>query len=339
MNALRAACGLAAALLLALPGVSAAAVGPTGLHVVNRLAGPDGGWDLASFDPARRRVYIAHGATVIAIDADSGKAVFDFAAGSRLHAVVPVPGTDLVVTTNSGDSSAKVISAVDGKLIASIPTPADPDSAIFDPASGEVLVVGGDSGTITFVNAQAQRATRTISIGGKLEFPALDGKGRLFVNDEDANDIAVVDIAGGQVLARYAMPGCKSPTGLAYVAGNRLVAACGNGGVRIVEATTGAVMAAYTIGAFPDAVIYDPQRALAMVPSGVGGTLTVIALSGAANNMVVDTVPTQVGARTGTVDPKSGRVYLPSAEYNPPAGPGQRPTPKPGTFNVLVLDR
>jgi hypothetical protein len=54
---------------------------------------------------------------------------------------------------------------------------------------------------------------------------------------------------------------------------------------------------------------------------------------------VTDTVPTQIGARTGTVDPRTGRVWLPTAQYNLPVPAGQRPTTKPGTFEVLVLGR
>ena len=103
--------------------------------------------------------------------------------------------------------------------------------------------------------------------------------------------------------------------------------------------TSGRRIAALKIGARPDAVVYDEGRNLAYIPSGGAGTLSVIALSGAADTTVIDTVVTQVGARTGTVDPKTGRIYLPAAEYLPPAAPGQRPTVKPGTFQVLVLDR
>ncbi|HVH74096.1 MAG TPA: hypothetical protein VM755_04195, partial [Stellaceae bacterium] len=75
------------------------------------------------------------------------------------------------------------------------------------------------------------------------------------------------------------------------------------------------------------------------VPSALSGELSVIALSGPHDNTIVDTVPTQIGARTGAVDPKTGRIFLPTAEYVLPVPPGQRPTTKPGTFVVLVLDR
>ena len=328
----------------ALLGLSSAAeaqptAGASRLKVVDRIAGPDGGWDYASFDPARDRVYVAHGAMVMAIDAASGKVTPDFAAGSRLHAVVPVPGGDLIVTTNSGDNSAKIISAADGKLIASVATAKDPDAAVFDPASGLVLVISGDSGVITMVDPKTARAVGSITVGGALEFPALDGKGRLYVNVEDKNQIAVVDLGSRKVVAHYPLAGCQGPTGLALVAGGRLVSACANGVAKILDAGSGREVASLKIGGRPDAVLYDRKRALAYIPSALSGTLAVIALSGSADNTIIDTVPTQLGARTGAVDEKTGRIYLPTAQYVLPAPAGQRPTTKPGTFQVLVLAR
>ena len=333
---------LAAALLvstLSVPAGAADPAHPTGLHVVKRIAGPDGGWDYASFDPVRRRVYVAHQTVVIAIDADTGKANPAFAQGDRLHAVVPVPGTDLIVTTNSGDNTAKVISAVDGKLLASIPTAKDADGAQYDPKTGLVVVICGDAGTLTLIDPKAMKAVGTIVVGDHLEFGAADGKGRFFVNVEDKNQVAVVDLAARSVVARYDLPGCTRPTGLAYVVGDRVISACGNGGVDILDAASGHTIATFKVGGFPDAVIYDNRRQLAFVPSGLAGTLSVIALSGKDDNTIIDTVPTQIGARTGTVDVKTGRVYLPTAEYVLPVPAGQRPTPKPGTFVVLELDR
>jgi len=333
-------CFSALALLGASSLAAGAAPGSSGLQVVARIAGPDGGWDYASFDPARRRVYVAHGSSVMAIDADSGKVTADFAAGDHLHAVVPVPGTDLIVTTNSGDKSARVLSAADGKLIASIPTADDPDGATYDPSTGLVMVVNGAAGQVTMVDPKAGKSVGVISVPGGLEFPAADGKGRLYINVEDKNEIAVVDIAARKVIARYALAaGCAHPTGLAYVAGDRLVAACGAGAAEILDAASGRGLASFKIGGFPDAVLYDEGRGLAYIPSALSGTLAVIALSGKDANTIIDTVPTQSGARTGAVDPKTGKIYLPTAQYVLPAPVGKRPSPKPGTFEVLVLGR
>jgi DNA-binding beta-propeller fold protein YncE len=321
------------------PAFAADPAHPTGLHVVGRIAGPDGGWDYASFDPARRRIYVTHADVVLAIDADSGKANLAFAKGDHLHAAVPVPGTDLIVTTNSGDNTARIISAKDGSLLASIPTAKDSDGAQYDAKSGLVVVICGDGGALTLIDPKAMKAVGTITLGDSLEFGAPDGKGLFYVNVEDKNQVAVVDLAAQKVLRRYDLTDCKRPTGLAYVSGDRVISACGDGGVNILDAASGQPIATFKVGGFPDAVIYDAKRNLAFVPSALSGTLTVIALSGAANNTIIDTVPTQIGARTGTVDAKTGRIYLPTAEYVLPVPAGQRPTTKPGTFVVLELDR
>ena len=260
-----------------------------------------------------------------------------FAEGDHLHAVVPVPNSDRLVTTNSGDKSARVIDANTGKLIASIPTPDDPDSAIYDPHTGDVAVIGGDSGTITLIDPKTAKAVGDLAPGGKLEFAVPDGKGRLFVNAEDKNEVVVVDLDARKVVAHYPMSGCLRPTGLAYVQGHRLIAAC-QSVAKILDADTGHDVATLPIGVGPDAVIYDPARSVAYVPSGRAGTLAVIALAGPKNNTVIETVPTKTGARTGTVDTATGRVYLPSADYAP-AVTGQRPAMKPGSFQVLVLGK
>ncbi|HEY2483059.1 MAG TPA: hypothetical protein VGI30_12815 [Caulobacteraceae bacterium] len=330
---------IAALSLQALAPAAHGAPGASGLKIVQRIPGPDGGWDYASFDPVRRRVYVAHGDKVMLIEADSGKLRADFAKGDHLHAVVPVPGTDRLVTTNSGDSSAKVIDTGTGAVVASIPAAQDTDSAIFDPATGLVIVVGGDSGELTLVDPKALKSVGSIKVGGALEFLAPDGKGKVFINGEDTNQIVVVDLKARKVLAHWPLTGCRRPTGLALVAGARLVSACGNGVAKILSAADGHDIATLTIGEGPDAVLYDAPRRLALIPSGRSGTLAVIALDGPHANSVIDTVPTQIGARTGALDPKTGRVWLPTAQYNLPVPAGQRPTTKPGTFEVLVLGR
>ena len=332
--------GLAMTLAVGAQGAHAQnAAGPSGLRIVSRIAGPDGGWDYASFDSVRRRVLIAHGTQVMTIDADTGRVNPDFAPGDHLHEVLAPPGTNVVVTTNSGDSSARILDARDGRLLTSIPTAKDTDGAVYDPATGLVLVIDGDSGEVTLVDPRARTSVGSIPIGDALEFGAVDGHGRFFVALVRKNAVAVVDIARRKVVATYPMPGCEHPTGLAYVAGRRLIAACGVGEAKILDADSGREIASFKIGAFPDSVLYDPVRAVAYIPSAMSGTLAVIALSGPGDNTIIDTVPTQLGARTGAVDPKTGAIYLPTAQYMLPAPAGKRPQPKPGTFEVLVLNR
>ena len=334
---------LAPLLAIALCGAAPAALagpatGASGLKIVARIPGPDGGWDYASFDPVRRRLYVTHGTSVMMVDAGTGAVTAAFAAGLGLHAVVPVRG-EVIVTTNSGDNSARIISAADGKLIASVATGTKPDAAVLDAASGLVVVANGASGDVTLVDVKDRKSVGLIPVGGALEFTQTDGRGRLYINIESKNEIAVVDIAARKVVAHWPLAGCEGPSGLAYVTGNRLISSCSNGVAPITDAATGKLIANLKIGRGPDSVLYDPVRKLAYIPCGRDGVLEVIALSGPKNNTIIDTVATQTGARTGAVDTKTGRVYLPAAQYDPPAVAGQRPKMKPGTFEVLVLGR
>ncbi len=332
---------LAAATVVLALSTNSVVAAPTGatLKVVGHIAGPNGGWDYASFDPARRRLYVAHGDSVMMIEADTGKVTAAFAAGNHLHAVVPIPGADLIVTTNSGDDTARIISAKNGKLIASVPTVKDPDGAVFDPFTNRLVIAGGDSGAITLLDVKTAKASSPILVGGQLEYPAVDGRGRLYVNVENKGEIAAIDLKSRTVIAHFPLAGCLGPTGLVLVPGNRLISVCANGLAKILDAATGKPLASLAIGGRPDAVLYDEKRNIALVPSGLTGTLSVIALSGSEDNTVIETVQTQIGARTGAIDSKTGRVYLPTAQYVLPAPTGQRPTTKPGTFQVLVLDR
>lgn len=152
---------------------------------------------------------------------------------------------------------------------------------------------------------------------------------------ENQNLIAVIDVKARQVIARYPLAGCAGPSGLAY---DRrlgvLIASCGNSVAKVISAATGKEVASLAIGKGPDAVFVDAVRRLAFIPCGRDGVLEVISLADAKHIAVVQTVTTQLGARTGAVDPKTGVVYLPTATYTLQGG---IPTVTPGTFQVLVV--
>ncbi|WP_297510390.1 hypothetical protein [uncultured Caulobacter sp.] len=325
-----------AAASLAMAGADAA----PSLKITQRIAGPDGSWDYAAFDQVHRRLYVAHGAAITAIDVDSGKVTPSLLPAQRAHIALPLPGGDEILVTNGGSNTAVLANAMTGAVRATIATGSKPDAALIEPTTGLALVMNGDSGDITLIDTKAARAVGSIPVGGALEFGAADGQGRVFVNIEDKSEIAVIDMASRKVTARWTLAGCEEPSGLAYAASAKLlISACANGMAKAVSAADGAVVATLKIGPKPDAAFFDAARNLAYIPSGGDGTLAVIAVRGPRDVAVVDTVKTQAGSRTGTLDPKTGRIYLPSARFDPPAKPGGRPTVQPGSFAVLVLDR
>jgi YVTN family beta-propeller protein len=332
---------IAAAALWALAfsaSVAAAAPPPLPLHLTDRMEGPDGGWDYVSQDPERRRLYFSRSYGLMALDLKSGKLDPKFAEGATVHAVVAPPGSDAILTTNSGDDTARVIDAQTGATRLSIPTGRKPDAAVYDPASKLIFVMNAHSGDATVIDPATWTKRATVPVGGSLEFAVADGKGRVFVNVEDANEIAVIDTAALTRAARYALPGCEGPTGMALNRSGVLISSCANGVAKLIDAATGADLGSLPIGAHPDAVVYDPGRDLAYIPCGDSGELVVIGDANSRKPRVLRPVQTQKGAKTAGLAPRSGRVYLPTATMIP-AADGKRPTAKPGAFNILVLDR
>lgn len=329
--------GLALGLMLAFGGAAPALAKAPDYAVEGKIVGPDGGWDYVTFDPAHRRLYLSRGDGVTAIDVDGGKVTGHLADAKRAHSPVVLPGGDRLVVTSGGDATAKVIDAHTGVLIKSIPVAPLPDAGIYDPASGLVIAFGA-KGDATLIDPIKQAVIGSIAVGGKLEFGVADGAGGVFVNVETAGEIARLDLKSKTVAARYPLKGCEEPGGLAYVPSARmLISACGNGVAKIVSAKTGAVLATLAIGKGPDAVIYDPRRRLAFIPCGEDGVLEVVAVGEGADARVIQTVKTAPGARLGMVDPKTGKIYLPTAEFGPPKTPGGWPSAVPGTFHVLVV--
>jgi YVTN family beta-propeller protein len=308
-------------------------------RVVARIAGPDGPWDFSTVDSMHGRLFVARGNGVMAVDLKSGTVTPVFAPGARVHDVVLFGGNSKLLSTNGESDTASLIDTQSGAVEATIATGSKPDAAILDPSSGLIYVMNAKSGDATIIDPKAKKAIGTIAIGGALEFAAVDGAGRMYVNVEDKGEIAVVDLTKRSVVAHYKLDGCDSPSGLVYIAATHvLIAACGNGVAKAVDARTGGELASLPIGPRPDDVLYDERRGLAFVPSGGDGKLTVIAVGDPAHIAVVDSVATQTGARIGALDSATGRIYLPAAKYTPPSTPDGRPAAIPGTFEILVLE-
>jgi DNA-binding beta-propeller fold protein YncE len=274
--------------------------------------------------------------SVMAIDLATRKVKTGLTPGAIQHVALPVNGGKEMLVTNGGTASAIFADPLSGAVIATAPTGKGPDDAAIDPKSGLAMVMGHQGGDLTLIDTRTHQVVGTVAVGGTLEEGVADGSGRAFVNVEDKNEIAVIDIAGRKVTAHWAMAGCDGPTGLAYDAQDKLLIAACNGATALVSATTGKLMQTLPTGKGADGVAYDCTRHLAFVPAGRDGALSVIAFS-KGQGRIVQTVPTQLGARTITVDERTGRLYLPAAQYEPPPAGGGRPRTVPGTFQVLVV--
>jgi YVTN family beta-propeller protein len=315
--------------------LSGAAAPAPHFHILTRLAAGDGGWDLLSVAPADQRLYVAHGDRVTAFDLRTGKAADKLVAGQRVHAALAIPGTHEVLSTNGETNNATLFDGRTGQVRATVPTGTRPDAAAYDPATRTVWVMNPGSGDVTVIDPASAKVLATVPIGGSLEMGEADGRGRMYVNVEDKNEVAVLDTRARKLVSRFPLEGCEEPSGIAVDReANEIMSACGGNAVAIVSAPDGHQIAKLPIGKGADGAAYDPVHRLALIPGGRDGNLTVIRLG--AKPSVVEQIPTAVSARTIAVDPSTGRAYLPSASLAP-APAGERPKPVPGTFRILVV--
>jgi DNA-binding beta-propeller fold protein YncE len=313
---------------------SPAAAAPRSYHVIAQLPAGDGGWDIASVDPVAHRLYVGRTDGVTAIDLVTGKATDRIVPGQRVHAALAIPDTHEVISTNGESNTATLFDGRTGKVRATIPTGAKPDAAAYDPATRTLWIMDPGSGEATVVDPGSAQVIATVAVGGSLEFAAPDGHGRMYVNVEDKNEVAVLDTRARKLLSRFPLDGCDGPTGIAVdAAGGAIVSACANG-VAIVSSPSGRQIARLTIGKGADGAAYDPLRHVVLVPAGRDGNLTVIRLGH--RPAVVERLKTALSARTIALDPVTGRAYLPSAILAPAVG-SERPKPVPGTFKVIVV--
>jgi YVTN family beta-propeller protein len=318
--------------------VSAPAPSAEGFAIVKRIPGPDGNWDYATADAVARRLYIARDYGVMAIDLDTHAVTRQLIAGRDVHGIAAVGPSGIFVSTNGATNTATFFEGKSGRVLGTVPTGAGPDSVLFEPLSRLVVVFNHDSGNATVIEPMTRHVVATIPVGGTLESGAIDAQGRVYVNVASKNHVAVIDVQAHRVTDTLNLKGCEEPSGLAYDPKDQLlIAACFNGIAEFVDPSTHRLLGQIRVGKFPDAVIWDPNRRLAFVPSFAAGSLTIIAVSGKSDIKVVQTLATQAGTRTGALDEKTGKIYLPTSKLNPPAKKGAYPTPVPGTFEVLVV--
>jgi hypothetical protein len=303
--------------------------------------GGEGAWDYLTVDAQSHRLYVPRTTHTQIIDENSGAVLGDVPGQKGAHGVAVVPKLNRGFITDGGGTGA--IMVFDLKTFATlgrIATMPDSDGIIYDEKQDLVLTVSGDGGALmTFhpdIDPAAGKVT-TIDLGGKPEFLAADGAGKVFVNLEDKDLVAVVDLKTGKVVNRWPVAPGGSPVGMALdAASHDLVIGCRKPQMLVfMNTATGKIDASLPIGAGVDATKVGGGQAFA---STGDGNLTVAAQQGG-KWAVVQTVKTPIGARTMGIDAASNRIFMPTAEMQP-AAPGAtgRPRPKPDTFMIVVVE-
>jgi DNA-binding beta-propeller fold protein YncE len=314
-------------------------------HIAHELPlDGEAGFDDLKVDSSGR-VFVTRGTFVQVIDAD----------GSRVIGVIPdTPGVHSIAFAEdlgrgyiSAGRSSNVI-VFDLKTLARLneikTTGENPDAIIYDSNTHRVLSFNGRGRNATVIDAVKNEVIGTIALDAKPEFAAADDAGTVYVNLEDKNSVAAIDAKTMTILHVWPIAGCDGPTGLALDrAHRRLFSVCSNKIMAVIDAGSRRVVATVPIGGFVDGAAFDPGEGLAFASAGEG-TITIVHEDAPDRFSVVQTLPTQPGARTMTLDERTHRVYVSTATYKEtapaPGAPqsGPRFTAVPGSYKLLTIE-
>lgn len=310
---------------------------------VTPLGAPDR-WDYLHYDPISGRVYIAHGSEVTVVDGRSGKiigAVTGIQGGTHGIAFSHATGQGFTDDGKAGEAVAFDLKTL--KVTKRIKAEPDADGIIYDPTSRHIFVIDGDSGALTVIDPKTDRAIATVHVGAPLEFGVSGHNGKLYVDGVEKHDIVRIDVKTNKVDARWAMPSCERPHGIAIDrVHHRLFATCANTRMIVLNADTGAIVARLPIGKGSDSARFDSRRQLAF-SSNFSGSLSVIHEDSPDKYTALDPVKTPLSARTMGLDEKTGRVFLAAADIkvNPAVSPKnyrRRYRIVPNSLKLYMLD-
>ncbi|MGB8474456.1 MAG: hypothetical protein WCE61_10260 [Candidatus Acidiferrum sp.] len=334
---------LSAALLLCLtlkPLFAAPAPGPSGYHLIKTVPLPgDDFWDYLAVDSAARRVYISHGSHVVVMNADTYAIEGDIPDTPGVHGIALAPSLDRGFVSAGRANKAVIFDLKTLKNLGTVDTDANPDAIIYDSVTKRVFTMNGRGHNTTAIDAADVKVAGTLALGGKPEFAVADGKGNIFVNIEDKSELVEFDAQKLTETHRWPLAPCQSPSGLSMdLKTRRIFSVCDEKVMAVVNADTGKVIATPQICQGPDASRFEPSTNYIFASCG-DGHLTVVHEDSPDKFTVVDNVPTKRSARTMGLDLKTHKIFLSSAEFDPPAPGERRGKIKPGSFAILVVGK
>ena len=320
---------------------AAPAPGASGYKVVKTVPlGGEGGWDYVYVDSDARRVYISRGTHTMVMDADTYALVGDIPDTQGVHGIAIAKSLGRGFTSNGRGNDVTIFDLKTLKAIGNnVKTDANPDAIVYEPVTKRVFTFNGRGKNTTAINAADGTVAGTLALGGKPEFAAVDGKGSIYVNNEDTSELIEIDAQKITETHRWPLAPCKSPSGLSMdVKNRRLYSVCDDKVSVVVNADTGKVVATPQIGEGPDASAFDPETNTFFASCGEG-ILTVIHEDSPDKYTVVENVPTKRSARTMGLDLKTHNIFLPAADFDPPAPGERRGKMKPDSFVIVVVGK
>jgi len=335
-------CFLVAGVLLA--GAKAGAPAGSGYHLLKKVplgAAPGGGeyFDYITADSDARRIYVSHGTEVIVVDADSGAKVGSIGGLQRCHGVALVKDLGKGFITDGDGAKVVVFDLASLKVTGEIKTEKDADSISYDPASKKIFAFNGDPHSASVIDPASATLVKRLDMGGGPEFAVADGKGMVYNNIEDKNEVVAIDSQALSIKARWPVAPAGGPTAITMDREHRRLFSAGRGPAMLVmlDADSGKVLQSAKISGGVDAAVYEPETGIVFV-STRDGFVHIFHEDSPEKLSEVESVKTEFGAKTMALDTKTHNLYLSTADFGAPDEKGRR-RPVPGTFRLLIYGK
>src|SRR5579864_460401 len=280
--------------------------------------GGDGSWDYVVPDPPNHRLFIARQNRVMVVDEDNGMLLGEVTGIQGAHGTAVAQSSGHGFATEGDGRSVVMFDLKTFKAMGRIPAAEDADAIIYDSPSNRVFTLNGDAHSSTVIDARAGTLITNIPLGGKPEYGASAGDGKVYANITDTSEVVEIDAKTATVTRRWPTGPCKQPVSMAIdTAHHRLFSGCRSGVMAVSDYQAGKVVATLPIGAGVDGAGYDAASGNAFA-SNANGTLTVIHQDTPDQYHVIESVPTPQGSRNMGLDPTNHRVFLVSAKFGPP---------------------
>jgi DNA-binding beta-propeller fold protein YncE len=300
--------------------------------------GGDGGWDYVVPDPPHHRVFIARQNRVMVVDEDNGILLGEVTGIQGAHGTAVAEGAGHGFATSGNDQSVVMFDLKTFKVLGRIPAAEDADAIVYDSPSNRVFTLNGDAHSSTVIDAREGKLITNIPLGGKPEYGASAGDGKVYANLTDTNEVVEIDARTASVSRRWSTAACKQPVAMAIDTGHhRLFSGCRSGVMAVSDYQSGKVVATVPIGSGVDGAGYDAASGDAFA-SNADGTFTVIHQESADQYRVTQTLETPEGSRNMGLDPTNHRIFVVSAKFGPAAAGARRGPVRPGSFALMVIE-
>lgn len=302
-----------------------------------KIGGNSDSWDYLTVNPTNNFLYVSHGTRVNIVNKTTGENLGEIEGTTGVHGIAFTPNSTNGFITCGKLNSVKVFDSKTNQVTAEIQVGQNPDAIFYETLSKKLIVCNGKTNNISVIDPENNTVVNTIDVGGKPETAVSNGKGKIFVNIEDKNEIVVIDAKSFTVTHHWNLDKEEGPSGLVIdTKTNRLFSTCDKMLV-ILDSETGKLIKKMPIGDGCDGAVFDDATNTIYTSNGEGN-ISVIQEKNANQFVALNNITTKKGARTIALDNSTHNLYLPTADFDDKEKDSRgRPKIKEGTFQVLAV--